>query len=69
MKVFSDNTSNKLLYIENTTQPKFNQTKINFINKLNQGTVGVTLRSEIKTKQKNNLTAALAAIQTQITNL
>jgi hypothetical protein len=69
MKVFSDNTSNKLLYIEKTTPTKFNRTKINFINKLDEGTVGVTVSSEVKTKQKKNLTAALEAIETQITNL
>ena len=74
MEVFSNNTSNNLLYSDNNTQTKFNLTKINFINKLNEGTVRVPGKTQltkfqVNVIQKNNLTAALAAIQTQITNL
>lgn len=69
MKVFSDNTSAKL-----SNNSKFNLTKLNFINKLNEGTVRDPVQPQL-TKQEiieireTNLTAALEAIQTQITNL
>ena len=69
MKVFSFQTSNKLSIQDTDINTKFVRIRLNFINKLNEGTVSVTVSSQVKTKQKNNLTAALAAIQKQITKL